>query len=221
MLHDPLFRKFVLGHSRTIYLMTIMELTPRERSSLRAAAHPLRPVVLIGDNGLTEAVLKEIDLNLSAHELIKVRAGTADRDERDAMLATICDTLSCATVHHLGKMLILYRFGSKGTYLKPPAEPASPAKRKPNEPHTPKKLAAQGKKVQKPSRRNRPEREQTDLTDRPTVYAGDRPARPSKRAASAKDTPHGIPRRSALSLRAGARRGALGTTVRKRAPVKR
>ena len=201
--------------------MTIMELTPRERSSLRAAAHPLRPVVMIGDNGLTEAVLKEIDLNLSAHELIKVRAGTADRDERDAMLATICDTLSCATVHHLGKMLILYRFGSKGTYLKPPAEPASPAKRKPNEPHTPKKLAAQGKKVQKPSRRNRPEREQTDLTDRPTVYAGDRPARPSKRAASAKDTPHGIPRRSALSLRAGARRGALGTTVRKRAPVKR
>jgi len=198
-----------------------MELTPHERSSLRSAAHPLRPVVLIGDNGLTEAVLKEIDLNLSAHELIKVRAGTADRDERDAMLATICDTLSCATVHHLGKMLILYRFGSKGTYLKPPAEPASPAKRKPNEPHTPKKLAAQGKKVQKPSRRNRPEREQTDLADRPTVYAGDRPARPSKRAASAKDTPHGIPRRSALSLMAGARRGALGTTVRKRAPVKR
>ena len=58
-----------------------MELTPRERSSLRAAAHPLRPVVLIGDNGLTEAVLKEIDLNLSAHELIKVRAGTAEECE--------------------------------------------------------------------------------------------------------------------------------------------
>jgi RNA-binding protein len=204
--------------------MTIMELTPRERSSLRAAAHPLRPVVLIGDNGLTEAVLKEIDLNLSAHELIKVRAGSADRDERDAMLATICDTLSCATVHHLGKMLILYRFGSKGTYLKPLAEPATPAKRKPNEPHTPKKLAAAGKKVQKPSRRNRPEREQTDLaSERPTVYSGDRPARPSKRTASAKDTSHGIPRRSgsALSLRAGARRGASGSTIRKRATVKR
>jgi RNA-binding protein len=121
-------------------------------------------------------------------------------------------------------MLILYRFGSKGTYLKPPAEPATPAKRKPNEPHTPKKLAAAGKKVQKPSRRNRPEREPTDLTgDRPTVYSGDRPARPSKRAASTKDTSHGIPRRSgsALSLRAGARRGAIGSTVRKRASVKR
>jgi hypothetical protein len=51
-----------------------MELTPRERSALRAAAHPLRPVVLIGDNGLTEAVLKEIDMNLSAHDL-----GTFDR----------------------------------------------------------------------------------------------------------------------------------------------
>ena len=86
-----------------------MELTPRERAALRAAAHPLKPVVLIGDKGLSEAVLKEIDLNLSAHELIKVRAGTADRETRDALLATICDTLGCAAVHHLGKTLILYR----------------------------------------------------------------------------------------------------------------
>jgi RNA-binding protein len=201
-----------------------MELTPRERSSLRAAAHPLRPVVLIGDNGLTSAVLKEIDLNLSAHELIKVRAGSADREERDAMLTNICETLSCATVHHLGKMLILYRPGSKGTYLKPAAELTTPAKRKPNEPHTPKKLAAVGKKLQKPSRRDRPDREPTDLTtaDRPTVYSGDRPARPTKRTTSTKDTAHGIPRRSgsALSLRAGARRAPLGSTARKRTSIK-
>ncbi|CPP40745.1 YhbY family RNA-binding protein [Bordetella pertussis] len=83
--------------------MPILELTSRERSDLRSAAHPLRPVVLIGDNGLTDAVLKEIDLALTAHELIKVRAGGDDREAREAMLATICDTLSCAAVHHLGK----------------------------------------------------------------------------------------------------------------------
>ncbi len=198
--------------------MTIMELTPRERAALRAAAHPLKPVVLIGDNGLTEAVLKEIDLNLSAHELIKVRAGTADRETRDALLATICETLSCAAVHHLGKMLILYRYGSKGTYLKTDTAAASP-KRKASEPHTPKKLAAEGKKLEKPSRRTRAERDEEEVSERPKVFSSDRPARPSSRPA--KDTAHGIPRRSALSLRAGARRGALGTTVRKRAPVKR
>lgn len=202
--------------------MTIMELTPRERAALRAAAHPLKPVVLIGDNGLTEAVLKEIDLNLSAHELIKVRAGTADRETRDALLATICDTLSCAAVHHLGKMLILYRYGSKGTYLKSETAPVS-NKRKASEPHTPKKLAAAGKKLDKPSRRTRAERDEEVEADRPRVFSSDRPTRPSTRPASGKDTAHGIPRRSgsAMSLRSGARRGAVGSTMRKRPPVKR
>jgi RNA-binding protein len=195
-----------------------MELTPRERAALRAAAHPLKPVVLIGDKGLSEAVLKEIDLNLSAHELIKVRAGTADRETRDALLATICDTLGCAAVHHLGKMLILYRYGSKGTYLKTESAPASP-KRKASEPHTPKKLAAEGKKLEKPSRRSRTERDEEEISERPKVFSSDRPARPSSRPA--KETGHGIPRRSALSLRAGARRGALGTTVRKRTALKK
>lgn len=201
--------------------MTIMELTPRERSALRAAAHPLRPVVLIGDNGLTEAVLKEIDMNLSAHELIKVRAGTADREEREAMLNSICETLSCAAVHHLGKMLILYRFGAKGTYLKSTPAPDSPAKRKPSEPHTPKKLAAEGKKLEKPTRRTRAERDSELEVDRPRVFSGDRPTRPSTRAAGSKDTAHGIPRRSALSLRAGARRSGAGLGSRKRPAPKR
>ena len=201
--------------------MTSMELTPRERSALRAAAHPLRPVVLIGDNGLTEAVLKEIDLNLSAHELIKVRAGTAERGAREEMLSAICEALSCAAVHHLGKMLILYRYGAKGTYLKTAPAPTSPAKRKPSEPHTPKKLAAEGKKLEKPSRRSRTERANEEELDRPRVFSGDRAARPSTRATGAKDTAHGIPRRSALSLRAGARRGAPGLTARKRPAPKR
>lgn len=197
-----------------------MELTPRERAALRAAAHPLKPVVLIGDNGLTEAVLKEIDLNLSAHELIKVRAGTADRETRDALLKQICETLSCAAVHHLGKMLILYRYGSKGTYLRDQTDTTS-TKRKASEPHTPKKLAAEGKKLQKPSRRSRTERDEEEVSSRPKVFSSDRPARPSLRPVKGKDTAHGIPRRSALSLRAGARRGALGSTIRKRAAIKK
>ena len=70
--------------------MPILELTSRaQRPSVRRS--PLRPVVLIGDNGLTEAVLKEIDRALTSHGLIKVRAGGDDREAREAMLSEICD----------------------------------------------------------------------------------------------------------------------------------
>src|SRR3546814_8729501 len=89
--------------------MPKLDITSKERSALRAAAHPLRPVVLIGDRGLSDSVLKEIDLNLNAHQLIKIRVGGQERDARDVMLETICDKLSCAPVHHLGKTLIIYR----------------------------------------------------------------------------------------------------------------
>src|SRR5690554_495746 len=89
--------------------MPKLDITSQERSALRAAAHALRPVVLIGDKGLSEPVLKEIDLNLKAHQLIKVRVAGDDRQARVQMLETICDTLACATIHHLGKILIIYR----------------------------------------------------------------------------------------------------------------
>ena len=91
--------------------MSILELTSKERSALRSAAHSLKPVVQIGDNGLTESVLKEIDRNLTAHSLIKVRVASDEREERSNMLDQICETLSCANIHHLGKILILYRPG--------------------------------------------------------------------------------------------------------------
>ncbi|ARP95290.1 YhbY family RNA-binding protein [Bordetella genomosp. 13] len=183
--------------------MPILELTSRERSELRSAAHPLRPVVLIGDNGLTEAVLKEIDSALNAHGLIKVRAGGEDRDAREAMLATICDTLSCAPVHHLGKTLILYRRQPGNVQA---AKTDAAPKRKASEPYTPKKLAAEGKRVTKTRapRRTEDEAASPARPARDALQAG-RPPRPSTRKAASS---HGVPRRagSALSLRAGARR---------------
>ena len=69
-------------------------LTPRRRSELRAEAHKLRPTVLIGDKGLTDEVLAEIDRSLAAHELIKIRASTGEREARDVWLDTICTRLS-------------------------------------------------------------------------------------------------------------------------------
>lgn len=216
-------------------LHTPISLSSQARSALRGAAHSLRPVVLIGDQGLTPAVIKEIELALNAHELIKVRAGSQERDERNAMLGQICDELGCAPVHHLGKTLILYRPGKKGLYsvaagIAVAKEPR--ITRKASEPHTPKKLAAQGKKAtrktagktaSKTSTQEQTGRTRSSATARPIgakpsikAFSAERdaPAAKPKRAASAGKpgsrlrTPAKKSARSALSLRAGARRGA-------------
>jgi putative YhbY family RNA-binding protein len=84
-------------------------LTPRERSALRARAHRLDPVVMVGDDGLTPAVLREIGRSLEAHELIKVRVAGDDREARDAILRRICGELDAAPVQHIGKILVVYR----------------------------------------------------------------------------------------------------------------
>ena len=84
-------------------------LSPIERKKLKARAHALDPILHLGEKGLTEAVLAEIDRALTAHELIKVRAGRLERDARAAMLAEICARLDAQPVQHIGKVLVLYR----------------------------------------------------------------------------------------------------------------
>jgi RNA-binding protein len=83
-------------------------LTPTQRRDLRARAHRLDPVVSIGQHGLTPAVLHEIDVNLAAHELIKVRV-FADREVRETLLERICAELDAAPVQHIGKLLVVWR----------------------------------------------------------------------------------------------------------------
>ncbi len=85
------------------------ELLPSARRALRARAHHLHPVVAIGQQGLTPAVLHEIDVALLKHELIKVRVAGEQRATRDALLSLICKEIECAAVQHLGSILILYR----------------------------------------------------------------------------------------------------------------
>jgi putative YhbY family RNA-binding protein len=92
-------------------------LAPAQRRALRAKAHHLHPVVSIGQHGLTPAVLHELDVNLLAHELIKVRVFSDQRDEREAMLQRICAALDATPVQHIGKLLVLWREGPE----KPPA----------------------------------------------------------------------------------------------------
>ncbi|MBA3034504.1 MAG: YhbY family RNA-binding protein [Gammaproteobacteria bacterium] len=87
----------------------MIELTLIERRALRATAHHLQPVVAISQHGLTAAVLKEIDVSLKAHELIKVKLHGIERDARDTLLATLCADLQCAPVQHIGNIFVLWR----------------------------------------------------------------------------------------------------------------
>jgi RNA-binding protein len=87
----------------------MLKLTSAERSSLRAEAHALSPVVIIGEAGLTPGVLKEIDGSLDSHGLIKIRVFGDDRDARLTIYNTICEKLDTAPVQHIGKLLVVYR----------------------------------------------------------------------------------------------------------------
>jgi RNA-binding protein len=89
--------------------MTLLTLTPSQRKEHRAAAHHLNPVVMIGAEGLTPAVRREVDAALNAHGLIKVRVFSDDRTVRESMLAELSDGLSAAPIQHIGKLLVLWR----------------------------------------------------------------------------------------------------------------
>jgi RNA-binding protein len=89
--------------------MPALQLTIAERKEHRAEAHHLDPVVMIGNEGLTPAVKKEIDAALRAHGLIKVRVHGDDRAQREEMFQTLADELGAAPIQHIGKLLVLWR----------------------------------------------------------------------------------------------------------------
>ena len=89
--------------------MTAIQLTPAQRKEKRGEAHHLDPVVIIGADGLTDAVLKEADIALKAHGLIKVRMFSDVRTDREAALASMADRLNAAPIQHIGKLLVLWR----------------------------------------------------------------------------------------------------------------
>ncbi|HET8745059.1 MAG TPA: YhbY family RNA-binding protein [Ramlibacter sp.] len=89
--------------------MPAIELSVAERKAHRAEAHHLDPVVMIGNEGLTPAVVKETDAALSAHGLIKVRVLGDDREEREAIYRQLAEQLNAAPIQHIGKLLVLWR----------------------------------------------------------------------------------------------------------------
>lgn len=84
-------------------------LSARERAGLKARAHSLEPVVRIGNAGVTPELAAEVDRALTAHELIKVSIAVDDRDERRTLGDTLAGEVGAASVHRVGKILILWR----------------------------------------------------------------------------------------------------------------
>lgn len=89
------------------------QLNSKQTSHLRSLSHGLSAVVMIGNNGLTEEVLHEIDVGLKAHELIKIKVHGDDRALRSKMLEEICEKTDAVAVLHIGKQLVIYRQADK------------------------------------------------------------------------------------------------------------
>jgi putative YhbY family RNA-binding protein len=98
--------------------MAELKLSAKERQALKGEAHRLNPVVLLGAEGLSEAVVRETDRALNAHGLIKVKVPGDDRELRARIFDDLATRLSAAKVQAIGKLLVLYR------PLPAPPEPA-------------------------------------------------------------------------------------------------
>lgn len=87
----------------------MLNLSVSQRLELKGRAHALKPIVIIGNAGLTPSVLDEIERTLKSHDLLKVRVMNDDREVRAAMLTEICEVLNAGPVQHIGKILVIYR----------------------------------------------------------------------------------------------------------------
>jgi len=83
-------------------------ITDKQKRFLRAKAHHIKPVIIIGNKGLSENLMAEVEIALSHHELIKVRIN-ADRDDRKIMAETICRQTSADLVQLIGHIAVVYR----------------------------------------------------------------------------------------------------------------
>ena len=90
-----------------------MELNKKQLKFLKARAHSLKPVIIVGNAGVTEAVLTELDTTIEHHELIKVRLNAADREERQSMIDTICNTAHANLINSIGHIAVFYRPAAK------------------------------------------------------------------------------------------------------------
>jgi len=86
-----------------------------DKRLLRKNSYSLKPVVIIGQNGLTDAILSEIDASLNAHELIKIRIREPNKHKRDEQCLKIQKKLGAEIIHQIGFIVVFYRLNTKNT----------------------------------------------------------------------------------------------------------
>lgn len=86
-----------------------MSLTNKQKQFLKAKAHELKPVILLGGSGLTEGVIAETEIALDHHELIKIKVPTEDREQKVLIMDAIIRETKAEKVQIIGKILVLYR----------------------------------------------------------------------------------------------------------------
>ncbi|MDA1339247.1 MAG: YhbY family RNA-binding protein [Methylophilales bacterium] len=94
-------------------------LNSKQIAHLKALSHTKSPVVQIGNKGLSESVLKEIELNLKAHELIKIQVQDNDKAKRSITLVSICEKVGAEAVNHIGKQIVIFRANDKTKIVLP------------------------------------------------------------------------------------------------------
>ena len=86
-----------------------MNLSEHQKKYLRSLGHHLKPLIMVGDKGLSDSVLAEYESTLNHHELIKVRVRVGDRDARDAVIRKLCDDSSAILIQRIGNVALLFR----------------------------------------------------------------------------------------------------------------
>lgn len=90
-----------------------MSLSPEQRREYRGIAHHLKPVIIIGDKGLTEGLQQELDRALNDHELIKIKVASPDREQRQEAVAALCEASGAELVQTIGKIAVIMRRAPK------------------------------------------------------------------------------------------------------------
>jgi RNA-binding protein len=98
-----------------------MDLTERQKKLLRGLGHQLKPVLMVGDAGLTDGVLREFSSTIAHHELIKVRVRVGDRKGRDQIISELCERGGAALVSRIGNVALLYRRDEEDPKIRLPA----------------------------------------------------------------------------------------------------
>lgn len=90
-----------------------MSITEKQKRWLKKQVHHLKPVVIVGQHGVTEPVLAELDIALDHHELLKIKVNAGDRVERDTAIGFICERTRANLVAQIGNVAALYRENPK------------------------------------------------------------------------------------------------------------